>query len=90
MVQGRERPQPGYLQNSDQASLCASSARLVAVGSLSSSATMIGCIHPHPERPVIFVTPTRVLIVIEVRPKGVSLCSKFSRRVACCLDYLSQ
>ena len=77
-------------QNSSYNSLSASRTRLVAVVSLSSSATMIGYIHSHPERPVIFVTSTRVLIVIEFRPKGDSLCSKFSRRVACCLDYLSQ
>ena len=39
---------PAYLQNSDHASLCANSARLVAVVSLSSSATLIGFTHPHP------------------------------------------
>jgi hypothetical protein len=39
---------PAYLQNSDHASLCASSARLVAVVSLSSSTTLIGLTHPHP------------------------------------------
>ena len=82
IVARNNEPKSSYLQNSDQASLCASSARLVAVVRLTSSATMIGFILPHPERPVIFVTPTRVLIVIEFRPKGVSLCSKFSRSMA--------
>jgi hypothetical protein len=36
------------LQNSDHASLCASSARLVVVVSLSASATLIGFTHSHP------------------------------------------
>jgi len=46
------------LQNSDQASLCASSARLVAAVSLPSSATLIGFAHPQPSGGALILAQT--------------------------------
>ena len=57
-------PRSPYFQNSVQASLCASSACLVAVVSLSSSATMIGFTHPQPSGGALILTQAEINLVV--------------------------
>ena len=52
------------LQNSDHASLCASRARLVAVVSLSSSATTIGHTHPQPSGGALILPQAEIKLVV--------------------------
>jgi hypothetical protein len=52
------------LQNSDHASLCANSARLVAVVSLSSSATLIGFTHPHPSAGALILAQAAIKFIV--------------------------
>jgi len=53
------------LQNSDHASLCASNALLVAVVSLSSSATLIGFTHPQLREALNELAEHKVLITLK-------------------------
>ena len=57
-------PKSPYLQNSDHASLCASSARLVAVVSLSSSATVIGLIHSQPVAGALILSQAAIQFIV--------------------------
>jgi hypothetical protein len=62
------------LQNSDHASLCASSARLVAVVNLSASATLIGFTHSHPPAGALILAQPAVKVIVT---KSVQMCSDF-------------
>ena len=57
-------PRSPYLQNSVQASLCASSARLVAVVSLSASSTMIGLTHSQPATGALILAQAAIKFIV--------------------------
>jgi hypothetical protein len=71
------------LQNSDQASLCASSARFVAVVSLSSSATLIGFTHPHPSAGALILAQPAIKFIVT---KSVQMGSDFRHPFASSLS----
>jgi hypothetical protein len=67
-------PIPGYLQNSVHASLCANSALLVAVVSLSASARLIGFTHSHPPAGALILAQPAIKVIVT---KSVQMGSDF-------------
>ena len=67
-------PRSPYMQNSFHASLCASSARLVAVVSLSASSTMIGLTHSQPPAGALILAQAEIKFIVI---KSVQMSSDF-------------